>query len=330
MVGTLPLRAGLRLVARSLGWLAPALLAACPSPSVSPWGQSGGPSLRLYLEKTDLQANLQQIAAEVQSLALEQTGRFEVKDAGGERYTVLSFEGRNSLGHKTTAVRVASEHGVVVALGPLRELDPPQPTELVRSLAEEGGGTFAFPRDITSDGLPDLLLRDGRGQELLLGLQPHGTRATSIEPGGTLWSIERRESDFLLLRAVGCIRGRQGPDSEAMELQATLKPCPSLTERQRPLLVPLFYSGQRFERNRTAAREWHQLRADRLQARRSPKLSAIADLMELEAAFHALSAGADSETVLTELRATPSAQSKEDWLRAIVSLEQLCDQVLTN
>ena len=52
--------------------------------------------------------------------------------------------------------------------------------------------------------------------------------------------------------------------------------------------------------------------------------------MELEAAFHALSAGADSETVLTELRATPSAQSKEDWLRAIVSLEQLCDQVLTN
>ena len=329
-MGTLPLRAGLRLVARSLAWLAPSLLAACPSPSVSPWGQSGGPSLRLYLEKADLQANLQQIAAEVQGLALEQTGSFEVKDAGGERYRVLSFEGRNSLGHKTTAVRVASEHGVIVALGPLRELDTPQPTEFVRSLAEEGGGTISFPRDITSDGLPDLLLSDGRGQELLLGLQPHGTRTTSIETGGNLWSIERRENDFLLLRALGCIRGRQGLDSAAIELEATLKPCPSLTQIERPLLVPLFLSGQRFERSRSAAREWHQLRADRLQARRSPKLSATADLMELEAAFHALSAGADSEIVLTELRATPSALSKEAWLRAIASLEQVCDQLPTN
>ncbi len=312
---------------RSLGWLVPALLAACSSPSVSPWGQSRGPSLRLYLEKPDLAASLEQIEAEVRGLELEPVGSFEVKDASGERYTVLSYAGRDKLGNKTSAVRVASEHGVVAALGPLRELDPPQPTEFVRFVSEENGGTLSFPRDITGDGLPDLLLSDGNGHELLLGLQPHGTRTTSIEDGGALWSIERREKDFVLLRALGCIWGRSGADGAAAELQTTLKPCPPSAALRRPLLIPLFLSGQRFAQDHAAARDWHQLRAERLRARRGATPSAGADLAELEAAFHALSAGTDRETVLNELRTMPSAAPKDAWLRAIDSLEQACAEI---
>jgi hypothetical protein len=91
--------------------------------------------------------------------------------------------------------------------------------------------------------------------------------------------------------------------------------------------MPLFLSGQRFAQDRAAARDWHLLRADRLRARRGATPSADADLAELEAAFHALSAGSDRETVLNELRAMPSAAPKEAWLRAINSLEQVCAEI---
>lgn len=159
--------------------VAAALLLACASLGcrsdhrVSPWLDD----LRLdaIVPAPDLQAQLQRIDAEMaheqMALVQELPGRF----SDGSQFVIRSYSGIDAVRRRPrTAVRVATGHGVMLALGPApaggagRVLR----TELVVSLADGDG--WRSGTDLNGDGCPDMVVRGEDGSIEMWCLMPRG------------------------------------------------------------------------------------------------------------------------------------------------------------
>jgi hypothetical protein len=144
--------------------------------AISPWGDAGRPRLADYAIKPDLDAHVASIDAEAARLGLAETFRVTAKDPrSGDALVAVALEGRDDVGRRLTATRVASPWGVVLARGPhdLRDVRRGSATELLRLVsidaATEGGPAdasvgFAALSDLTRDQTPDLLLRSDDGR----------------------------------------------------------------------------------------------------------------------------------------------------------------------
>jgi hypothetical protein len=181
----------------------PLLCSSCGSNHhVSPWGSSDRPQLSAFIERPDLDAQIARIDAETapQNLRLVTEIRVDLPRRGGSA-VLRGYEGDDTLGHPTHAVRVATGHGVVMALGPLDARDPlrDQAVELVPALVQaEGGdaptragagagagvgagtgtGAFRSGTDLNGDGALDVVIRSPRRRlEIwriaLLGANPY-------------------------------------------------------------------------------------------------------------------------------------------------------------
>lgn len=248
---------------------------------VSPWG-GAGPKLAAYVERPDLVAHLDRIDQETAALGLVTTLDLTVEDERGETYALRSFEGRDSMGARTTATRIATGHGVVVAVGPKRETDADTPTELVRAFGGPGGA-IGFPRDANDDGSLEVMLRSRRGELLLLSLAPRGSRTIAVASPAHGAELDER-GNLRFVREIGCVRGTSAT-STIVVLSGPCEPAQQgvLT---RALAVPLSYAGDRFDRSATTESAWHAARAAGVESEIAGAAGFARDVLQLEADYH--------------------------------------------
>jgi hypothetical protein len=162
---------------------------------VSPWGALRSPPLFAYVMGPDLSAQLAAVDAETAELGL--TLAVELKGSlarGGGPVVARGYRGTDALGRPTSAVRVATPRGVVMALGPLEagSLDRSQATELVPSLLPgvaptgmDGDpdqlGAFRSATDLNGDGSPDVVLRNEAGALEIWAVQAVGASPYTVE-----------------------------------------------------------------------------------------------------------------------------------------------------
>jgi hypothetical protein len=163
---------------------------------VSPWGGGGPPPLLAFVTPPDLEAELRAVDRDAAALGL----RLEVElrgalRRGGGAVVVRGYAGTDAVGRRTTAVRVATPRGVVMAVGPLAagDLDRSRATELVPSLipgAEvraspggdpAGGLAFASGTDLNGDGDPDVALRSESGALEIWAIRQAGSAPYPVE-----------------------------------------------------------------------------------------------------------------------------------------------------
>ncbi|WP_441292273.1 FG-GAP repeat domain-containing protein [Sorangium sp. KYC3313] len=157
---------------------------------VSPWGAAGRPTLGAFVAPPDLDARLHAIDVEAAELGL----KLEVELRGalrrGGEVVVRGYSGTDALGRRTSAVRVATPHGVVIAAGPLDSgrADRRQATQLIPSLlpghepeATEQLGVFRSGTDLNRDGAPDVVLRNEEGELEIWAVQPLGAARYAVE-----------------------------------------------------------------------------------------------------------------------------------------------------
>ncbi|WP_437605978.1 VCBS repeat-containing protein [Sorangium sp. So ce834] len=149
------------------------------------------PPLAAYVAPPDLDAHLRAIDAEAAELGL--TLEVELRGAlprrGGE-VVLRGYGGTDAIGRRTSAVRVATPRGVVMAAGPLdsARADRSQATQLVPSLppgsepdATEQLGAFRSGTDLNRDGAPDVVLRNEAGALEIWAVQPFGAARYAVE-----------------------------------------------------------------------------------------------------------------------------------------------------
>lgn len=185
----------------------PLLIAGCGSNHhVSPWGAAGRPSLGAFTVRADLDDQLALVDAETapQNLRLATELSAELPHGEGP-VRIRGYEGKDAVGRPTHAVRVATKHGVAMAVGPLDPHDPDreQATELVPALVpgEIGApstGAYRSGTDLNGDGLLDVALRSERGAIEIWRITPLGasrydvaieappTRAEDIDGDGSV------------------------------------------------------------------------------------------------------------------------------------------------
>ncbi|WP_437522774.1 VCBS repeat-containing protein [Sorangium sp. So ce726] len=157
---------------------------------VSPWGSAGRPTLGAFVAPPDLDARLHAIDVEAAELGL----KLEVELRGalrrGGEVVVRGYSGTDALGRRTSAVRVATPHGVVIAAGPLDSgrVDRSQATQLIPSLlpgsepeTTEQLGMFRSGTDLNRDGAPDVVLRNEDGELEIWAVQPLGATRYAVE-----------------------------------------------------------------------------------------------------------------------------------------------------
>lgn len=157
---------------------------------VSPWGAAGRPTLGAFIAPPDLDARLHAIDVEAAELGL----KLEVELRGalrrGGEVVVRGYSGTDTLGRRTSAVRAATPHGVVIAAGPLdaRRVDRSQATQLIPSLlpgsepeATEQLGVFRSGTDLNGDGAPDVVLGNEEGELEIWAVQPLGADRYAVE-----------------------------------------------------------------------------------------------------------------------------------------------------
>ncbi|WP_437478451.1 VCBS repeat-containing protein [Sorangium sp. So ce1014] len=168
------------------------LLISCASDhQVSPWGAARRPPLGAYVTPPDLEAQLRAIDVETAELGLklEVELRGALPRRGGE-VVLRGYRGTDALGRRTSAVRVATPRGVVMAAGPLDSgrVDRSQATQLMPSLlpgsqpdATEQLGAFRSGTDLNRDGAPDVVLRNEAGELEIWGVHPLGATRYAVE-----------------------------------------------------------------------------------------------------------------------------------------------------
>jgi len=164
------------------------LCAACSSNHhVSPWGMLESPRLDAYVQRPDLDATLSLLDQETAHLRLSLTTEIKGKLPKGEGPVIIrAYQGTNTLGRPTYAVRAATAHGIILAVGPSDPADfvRDQATQLVPSISMSGGEeavSFASANDLNGDGAPDLLLASPSGRLEIWRLLPLGATPYSIE-----------------------------------------------------------------------------------------------------------------------------------------------------
>jgi len=153
---------------------------------VSPWGGGELPPISAFAAPADLEAQLGAIDAETRALGLRKTLelRGELSRSGGP-VVALGYEKNDAAGRTAHAVRVATAHGVVLAIGPFEEPQAGERhAELVPALAPDAASTDdAVTRQITDlngDGLPDAVLRNRRGALEIHRIGPLGSSRYAV------------------------------------------------------------------------------------------------------------------------------------------------------
>jgi hypothetical protein len=253
---------------------------------VSPWGERPGPTLAPFLQRPDLAAQLADVDREAAALGLTLTSEtpFELPPKGsGHQAALRAYSGKDAAGRPTSAVRVATARGVVLALGPLDvgDADRSRATELVPALAQgDAGVAFASGSDINGDGVADVIVKNGAG---------------AIE----IWHVgETGSGPYAITMAVPPARGAtvEGSNVVALHGRAPIAPddpiAPELDD------VATFEQGA-YSNGTTAARAWHSQRAAKpLPTRVSDASRARA---AIEHAWHAILAGEPADRVRTDL-----------------------------
>jgi hypothetical protein len=278
---------GLRLLAA----LAALLLAACTSDHhVSPWGTEA--PLAPFFPRPDLGARLAQIEAETSRYGrvLETDIAARLPGAGGP-LRILGYRGVDAIGRPVTAVRVATERAVAMAVGPLDLHDAvrDQATELVPALVPGPGGGAeggAYPAgtDLNGDGTPDVVLRNEAG---VLEIWRVGSAL-----GATRYDVEIAASPTRAAFVAG--DGRVDLVGEA--------PIPPGDPVAPHLDDVATFEGGRYSDRTEAAREYHARALQAVSALPAPGPQEHAR-KAIERAWHALLAGRPGASVLKELAA---------------------------
>ena len=287
--------------------MALSLLSGCgPKPRVSPWGVNDAVPLRLYVEAPDLGARAEAIDTETSALglALDQESRFS--DKSGVGYLVRSYVGRDSLGRATHACRVASDRGVVLALGPPAESDPSTlATEWVRALDAGGGRVVASPGDLDGDGAFELVVRSRAGDLAIYSLGPQGARALTIE-------LRARPTRLVDL-------GEHG-----LAVAGDLAPPSTGDGRHLRLVDVATASPAGFSRRSKTALAFHASERDRLAPAPEGERGEVRAERRLAWAWHALAAGGPPKDILETLAAEPvtgaarvELERRIAWLREV-------------
>ncbi|WP_437721366.1 FG-GAP repeat domain-containing protein [Sorangium sp. So ce861] len=286
-----------------------ACVAACASDhQVSPWGAARRPQLAAYVAPPDLDAHLRAIDVEAAELGLklEVELRGALPRRGGE-VVLRGYGATDAIGRRTSAVRVATPRGVVMAAGPLDSgrMDRSQATQLIPSLlpgsepdATEQLGAFRSGTDLNRDGAPDVVLRNEAGALEIWAVLPFGAARYAVElaaPPRFALDVDRDGT----LELAGRIRVAEG-DPIAPDL-----------------LDVAGFEGGRYTHRSDAARAFHAaLAAARAGGsgadaggQGTPKEPAKDDAARLrgalERAWHALLAGRPAEETLAALDREP-------------------------
>lgn len=143
------------------------------------------PPISAFAAPPDIEAQLSAIDAETGPLGVQKTSELRAKlPRGGGPVVVRGYEGVDILGRKTFAVRAATVHGVVLAVGPRDAGD--HATELVPALVPgaSGGyedGAFRALTDLNGDGTIDVVLRGGGGALEVHQILPTGSTQYGVE-----------------------------------------------------------------------------------------------------------------------------------------------------
>ncbi|XXX73560.1 VCBS repeat-containing protein [Sorangium sp. So ce134] len=279
------------------------LLVACASDhQVSPWGAARRPPLGAYVAPPDLDAHLRAIDVEAAELGLklEVELRGALPRRGGE-VVLRGYGGTDALGRRTSAVRVATPRGVVMAAGPLDSgrVDRSQATQLIPSLlpgaepdAAEQLGAFRSGTDLNRDGAPDVVLRNEAGGLEIWAVQPFGAARYAVELATTPRFALDVDHDGTL-EVAGRIAVAEG-DPIAPDL-----------------LDVAGFEGDRYTHRGSAARAFHAARAGGPGAggQGKPKEPPVDDAARLrgalERAWHALLAGRPAAEALAALDREP-------------------------
>ncbi|MRG93570.1 FG-GAP repeat domain-containing protein [Polyangium spumosum] len=250
------------------------------------------PPLTAFAAPPDIEVKLSAIDAETSALGLQKTSEIHAKlpRAGGP-VVVRGYEGTDVVGGKTFAVRVATVHGVVLAVGP-RDAGE-HATELLPALVPgpSGGyedGAFRALTDLNGDGTLDVVLR-GRGGALEVHrIFPTGSAQYEVEM--TLAPTEVADID----------------EDGHLDLVGRVAVPEDDPIRPAFLEVATFEAG-RYRARSEVAIAWHARRADA--APRKEKDEPVEDATRarraLEKAWHALRAGRAREATLEALQKEP-------------------------
>jgi hypothetical protein len=270
----------------------PLWLACSSGPRVSPWGASASVPLRLYVEAPDLGARAQAIDAETAALGLRLERESRWTDKSGVAFVARSYVGSDSLGRTTHACRVASDRGVVLALGPPAESDPGDlATEWVPAVDAGGGRVVASPGDLDADGSFELVVRSRAGTLAIYSLGPQGARALEIQ-----------------LRAAPTRLVDLGEDGLAVAGDVSGPP-PEGSSKSPLLEVVATASPAGFSDRAKAARAHHARERDRLAPAREGETARERADRRLAWAWHALLSGSASKEVFDALSAEPATGS---------------------
>ncbi len=261
------------------------------------------PPLGLYAEPDDLEERLAAIERETAAAGLELDQEVTTSSESGTRYVVRSYRGRDRLGSPTRATRVASPHGVVLAVGPEHERQDDAPTELVRFFELGEGRVLALPGPLVEGGEPEIVLRARSGA---LGVYTLGPRGAAQIPVG-LPAPPTRVRELASGRLALAVDLRVPPD------------------REPPLLAEVVATevGSRFDVRGPEVGAFHGRERDRL----SEPVAEESDAARLDRitlrAFHAIRAGEDAKITAEAVGAVPmptdlrdTRQVRAAWLRA--------------
>ncbi len=290
-----------RLVAKLAGAAALSVLPACHSDHhVSPWGQHPDTVLASYFAEPDLTAQLARVEAETAALGLRMTDeiRARLPARGGRAGSALAvvirgYAGRDAGGRPVHATRVATDRGVVLAVGPLDagDLDRREATELCRAVpAPEGGSGVLFQSgsDLAGDGAIAVVLRNDAGELAIWHVR---------EIGSGVYPVTSAAPPTLGVDVDG--DGR-------LNLWGEIPVDPADPIAPRLADVATFASGG-YSDATAAARAWH---ARALEAATAPRTSTnVSDAVRLRSAiertWHAILSGEPRETAAGALAREP-------------------------
>lgn len=260
--------------------------AACdPKPRVSPWGVRELPPLGAFVERPDLARSLAAIDTEAAATDLRIASSARVEDRAGTPFVVMSLVGRDRLGKPTSAARVASPWGVVLAVGPSKEGDDPSaPTELVPFLESGPGRSVKLPADLTADGSPEIVLAGPGGAFAIYALEPQGTTELRTDLRGRLRGLRAQERGYALF-AEEALSAKVAPLAPSLSMLAT-------------------FEGGRFSSRTAAANAWHASERDGRAGARDGEDERARLTRSIEHAWHAVQAGAPVDETLAKLDAT--------------------------
>jgi len=249
------------------------------------------PPLAAFAAPPDIEAQLEAIDAETKPLGLRMSAEIRAElPRGGGAVIARAYEGVDLVGERTSATRVATSRGVVLAVGPSDA--GAHATELLPALVpgETGrpeDGAFRSLTDLNDDGMLDVVLRGRSG-----ALEVHRVFATGSA---------RYETDMSLVpKEVADVDGDGRIDLVGRVPVAEDDPIrPSFIE------VATFERGA-YRASSAAAITFHASRADAPPQRsESPVGDASRLRRALERAWHALHAGRDRASTLEALTKEP-------------------------